>query len=122
MNDPSIVNDGSGDGSREHTPVPGPSINHPSSTPIKNKTPLQALFSTYTRFRHQTINTLGKEMTGYFTGPMLVNEFLATFLPETHIPDYRPASTQFRRGAFKKTIEARTELQAYTPFVSQLRF
>jgi hypothetical protein len=50
-------------------------------TPLSfKKLQLEALFSTYARFHHQTIYTLCEEMAAFFTGPMPVNKFLNDFL------------------------------------------
>jgi hypothetical protein len=98
-------------------------MNQPSSTPIKNKTALHPL-STYSRFRHGTVYTLGTEMASFFVGPMPVKDFLKKFLPKDKIPDRgstsrSPTTRHFQKGCFDDTLKAEGEIAAYTPFVSQ---
>lgn len=119
------VDDGTADPNCSPPPLRGAlppfDIGNSSSTPIKNRTSLQALFSTFTRFRHPTLNVLGREMTRFVTGPMPVDEFLSTFLPTARIPQYRSTTTQFRKGRFNQMLQVRSELDAYTPFVSNVQ-
>jgi hypothetical protein len=63
---------------------------------------------------------MGKEMKGYFVGPMPAGDFLQEFLPTSQIPDYDPSSftSAFAVGAFNRTVSVRNEEHAYTPFVS----
>ncbi|KAG1893158.1 uncharacterized protein F5891DRAFT_963450 [Suillus fuscotomentosus] len=63
---------------------------------------------------------MGKEMKGYFVGPMPVRDFLQEFLPTSQIPDYDPSSftSAFAVGTFNDTIS----INAITPFAPQLSF
>ncbi|KAG1721307.1 uncharacterized protein EDB91DRAFT_1064455 [Suillus paluster] len=60
---------------------------------------------------------MGKEMKGYFVGPMPIGEFLEEFLPTSQIPDYDPSSftSALAAGAF-------TDINAIKPFAPQLSF
>jgi hypothetical protein len=69
-------------------------------------------------FHLQMIHTLRVEMAGFFVGPMPVKQFLNNFLPEDKLKGC-PMPSQFQQGCFNETIEAETELSAYSPFVSQ---
>ncbi|KAG1851071.1 hypothetical protein DFJ58DRAFT_661802 [Suillus subalutaceus] len=63
---------------------------------------------------------MGKEMKGYFVGPMPVGEFLQEFLPTSQIPDYDPSSftSAFAAGVFNDTVS----INAIKPFAPQLSF
>lgn len=91
-----------------------------ADTPIKRDSSTMLPFTTLTRCRLETLNAMGKEMKGYFVGPMPVREFLQEFLPTSQIPDYAPLSftSAFTAGAFSDVISVRNEERAYTPFVS----
>lgn len=93
--------------------------NPPSSTPIKPKNQADRLFSTFTCYRHPTVNKIGKGMMGSMVGPMPVEEFLERFFPTSHIPDYSSMASTFKEGvSFKQTMRAKNELEMYKPFVS----
>ncbi|KAG2094189.1 uncharacterized protein F5147DRAFT_585094 [Suillus discolor] len=61
---------------------------------------------------------MGKEMKGYFVGPMPVGEFLQEFLPTSQIPDYDPSSFNFVAGTFSDMISVKNEEHTYKPFMS----
>jgi len=89
------------------------------TTPIKHKSALERLFSTYTHFRHPTLNAIGQEIMGSIVGPMPVDEFLDNFLPVSRIPNYSSTMTQFKGGeSFCRTVGATAEYGMYQPFVS----
>jgi hypothetical protein len=107
------------DDSRRQTPPPFQSTKQPSSTPLKKRSPIQPLYSTLSRFRLQTIHTIGTEMFDFFVGPMPVRDFLHTFM-RCDSPQSIP--TQFQSGCFDNVIRAKSELATYSPFVSQTVF
>lgn len=91
-----------------------------SSTPIKPKSDLERLFSTYPHFRDPSVNAIGQEMKCSVVGPMPVQDFLAHFLPTTSITGYTLLkNNSFKAGlTFRETINANDEVDMYTPFVS----
>ena len=90
-----------------------------STTPIKHKSALERLFSTYTHFCHLTLNAIGQEIMGSIVSPMPVQEFLNTFLPISHIPNYSSTKDLFKKGElFHRTVSATDEYSMYKPFVS----
>ncbi|KAG1775986.1 hypothetical protein EV702DRAFT_1046621 [Suillus placidus] len=92
-------------------------------TPIKRDSSTMLPFTTLTRCRLETINAMGKEMKGYFVGPMPAGDFLQEFLPTSQIPDYDPSSftSAFAVGAFNRTVSVRNEEHAYTPFINAIK-
>ena len=94
---------------------------HPAraSTPIKPKSHTERLFSTYTRFCDPLLMSIGRDLGKSMVGPMPVKQFLNTFLPISHIPNYRRSPRQFKKGTFQMTIDAADELKMYGPFVSE---
>ncbi|KAG1765365.1 hypothetical protein EDD22DRAFT_845472 [Suillus occidentalis] len=92
-------------------------------TPIKQDSSTMLPFTTLTRCRLETINAMGKEMKGYFVGPMPAGDFLQEFLPTSQIPDYDPLSftSAFAVGAFNRTVSVRNEEHAYTPFINTIK-
>jgi hypothetical protein len=89
-------------------------------TPIKRDSSTMVPFTTLTRCRLDTLNMMGKEMKGYFVGPMPVEEFLQEFFPTSQIPYYDPSSftSAFAPDKFSNVISAANEVAAYKPFVS----
>ncbi|KIM65568.1 hypothetical protein SCLCIDRAFT_52248, partial [Scleroderma citrinum Foug A] len=51
---------------------------------------------------------------------MPVKQFLNTFLPISHIPDYQRSPCQFKKGTFQMTIDAADELKMYGPFIESM--
>ncbi|KAG1779841.1 hypothetical protein EV702DRAFT_1043716 [Suillus placidus] len=92
-------------------------------TPIKRDSSTMLPFTTLTRCRLETINAMGKEMKGYFVGPMPAGDFLQEFLPTSQIPDYDPSSftSAFAVGTFNHTVSVRNEEHAYTPFINAIK-
>jgi hypothetical protein len=121
MTNPSTVNDSTTDG-RSQTPPPLPSTKQPSSTPLKKKSPIQPLYSTLSHFHLRVIHALRTEMTDFFVGPMPVKEFLDKFLPRDKIASGSNCSipSPFEPGCFSETFKAKSELDAYSPFVSKI--
>lgn len=91
-----------------------------TDTPIKRDSSTMMPWTTLTRYRVDTLNMMGKEMKGYFVGPMPVGEFLQEFFPTSQLPDYDPLSftSAFTADAFSDVISAGNEQSAYIPFVS----
>lgn len=115
--DPITSNDNIGAFQREGTPVSSkPTL--PLSTPVKQSSSTYVPFSTFSRVRHRTINTMGKEMRDHFVGPMPPKDFLSEFLPDSKIPGYE-AVEFVNPSPFQQTVNAETELDAYKPFVSR---
>ncbi|KAG2370344.1 hypothetical protein BDR07DRAFT_1476350 [Suillus spraguei] len=90
-------------------------------TPIKWDSSTMLPFTTLTQCHIETINAMGKEMKGYFVGPMPVGEFLQEFLPTSQIPDYDPSSFNFVVGAFSNMISVKNEEHAYKPFINTIK-
>ncbi|KAG1894227.1 uncharacterized protein F5891DRAFT_1195511 [Suillus fuscotomentosus] len=91
------------------------------NTPIKRESSTMLPFTTLTRCRHETIQAMGKEMKGYFVGPMPVEDFLQEFLPTCQIPDYDPSSLTSAVGAFSDMLSVRNEEHAYIPFINAIK-
>ncbi|KAG1734425.1 uncharacterized protein EDB91DRAFT_1250943 [Suillus paluster] len=85
-------------------------------TPIKRGSSTMFTHTTNARYRIQTVNAMGKEMQGFFIGPMSPEEFLQEFLPVTNMPD-----NTFTSGTFESTISARDEVHAYEPFINTMK-
>ncbi|KAG1843219.1 hypothetical protein C8R48DRAFT_579895, partial [Suillus tomentosus] len=85
-------------------------------TPVKRGCSTMLAHTTNARYRNTTVNAMGKEMQGFFVGPMSPEEFLQEFLPVAKMPD-----NSFTSGVFDNTISVREELQAYEPFIQTMR-
>jgi hypothetical protein len=103
---------------REETPNSHLHPPVPFDMPIHRKSTTTLPFSTFSRYRHTTMNLMGDEMQPYVIGPMPVLDFLDTFLPKSEIENYTEVA--FAAGSFGNTIAASGELAAYNPFVSLL--
>ncbi|KAH9962099.1 hypothetical protein BGW80DRAFT_1463627 [Lactifluus volemus] len=62
-------------------------------------------------------------MTDFFVGPMPVKEFLDKFLPRDKIASGSNCSipSPFEPGCFSETFKAKSELDAYSPFIKACR-
>jgi len=57
------------------------------------------------------------EMEKYLVGPMPVQQFLNAFFPVKNLP-YLSNIPRFKRGNYNTTVQAKTEINTYDPFVS----
>ncbi|KAI5983045.1 hypothetical protein EDD15DRAFT_2376936 [Pisolithus albus] len=111
-----------------HAQRQGTPVSHPqppatsSSTPIKPRKPADRLFSTFTRYRHPTLNSIGKNMIGSMVGPMPIKDFLESFFPTYRIPRYCSMANLFQKGvSFERTLKATGKLDMYEPFIEEIK-
>jgi len=57
------------------------------------------------------------EMERYLVGPIPIQQFLDNFLPVTELPHLSDIP-QFKHGSYNATVKAKSEVNAYDPFMS----
>jgi hypothetical protein len=92
------------------------------STPVKHGTSTLNKFTTNHKYREKEMWSMGAEMKKFFVGPMPVDKFLNTFFPKNLLDPSSSRCKRFVAGSFKDTISARSETDAYDPFVGSSIF
>jgi hypothetical protein len=88
----------------------------PQSTPIKINASTTLPFTTHNKYRIETCTAMAAEIEKYLVGPMPVQQFLDDFFPVKELPHL--PKIRFKPGTYNTTIIAKSEKNAYDPFVS----
>jgi len=112
--------DSSQDLKSTHTMVATPlntTLPLPQSTPIKIDSSMTLPFTTHNKYCIESCTMMAVEMEKYLVGPMPVQQFLDAFFPVKKLP-HLSNIPQFKSGNYNITIQAKSEINAYNPFVS----
>lgn len=101
--------------------VPDSLLVNPVDTPIKRDSSTLLPFTTLSRFRADTLNSMGREIQDHVVGPMPVEDFLEKFLPNPK--DYDPSDfvSRFASASNAEVFNMQSitkEEDSYQPFVS----
>ncbi|KAG1823059.1 hypothetical protein EV424DRAFT_1538710 [Suillus variegatus] len=101
--------------------VPDSLLVNPVDTPIKRDSSTLLPFTTLSRFRADTLNSMGREIQDHVIGPMPVEDFLEKFLPNPK--DYDPSDfvSRFASASNAEVFNMQSitkEEDSYQPFVS----
>jgi hypothetical protein len=88
--------------------------NNCHSTPVKVGTATRLPFTSNQKYRIPECTTMAEEMKGYLVGPMPIAHFLEDFFPKD---SSMKTPFKFKPGCYQTTVDAKTELGAYEPFV-----
>lgn len=94
-----------------------------TDTPIKRESSTLLPFTTLSRCRVDTLNSMGKEMQDYIVGPMPVKDFIDKFLPNPEDNDILDFTSRFASASESDVFNLRSiqrEQDVYQPFVSHL--
>jgi hypothetical protein len=94
-----------------------------TDTPIKRESSTLLPFTTLSRCRVDTLNSMGKEMQDYIVGPMPVKDFIDKFLPNPGDYDISDFTSRFASASESNVFNLRSiqrEQDVYQPFVSHL--
>lgn len=100
-----------------------PLATRPVDTPIKRNSSTLLPFTTLSRCRVDTLNSMGKEMQDYIVGPMPVKNFLDKFLPNPKDHDISDFTSRFASASDAVAFNMQSikkEEDSYEPFVSDL--